>query len=404
MRAAVIGAGIVGLACAEELLRAGHDVQVFDPAPARGATHAAAGMLAPAGEAWHGETALLRLGLASAASWSEYAARLTATSGIDVDLRSHGTLLLGRDHDDLAQVRRTLDVLDAHGISYTELDRREAAAHEPALARVAGGALLPDDHNVNPRRVAEALLHLLGDRLVRAGVDLVDGWPTLPDGTRVDCHAVVVATGAHARGLVPWVRPVCGETIRLRAADAPTRVLRALVHGEAVYLVPRAGGEVVVGASEEEHADPATATLGPVLRLLGAARTLLPGLETAEILETTARHRPGTPDNGPVLGLCETDTDGHATGQDAKGRPRQVLALGHYRAGVLLAPLTAQVVRALVEGTAVPTVALPFGPDRFRPQRSDANGSSDRSPAAARPRHRPTPTHTAILEEGAVRP
>lgn len=354
MKVAVIGAGIVGLACAEELVRAGHDVRLFDPDPGAGATRAAAGMLAPAGEAWHGETELLRLGVASARLWPQYAARLHAASGLDVDLRTAGTLLVGQDHDDLQQVRRTLEVLEAEGLAFRELDRREAGAEEPTLSRVAGAALLPDNLNVNPRRVVRALLHLLGERVVRARATPGDVGVRVADCTRVACDAVVVATGVEARALVPAVRPVKGETIRLRAADPPTRVLRARVHGEPVYVVPRAGGEVVVGASEEEHDTEPAANLGTVVRLLHAARTLVPGLETSAVLEITARHRPGTPDNGPLIGPV-----------DGPGPVRRILAVGHYRGGVLLAPLTAQVVRAHVEGAEVPAVARSFEAGRF---------------------------------------
>ncbi len=364
MRVAVIGAGIVGLVCAEELLRAGHDVRVFDPDPGGGATWAAAGMLAPAGEAWHGETDLLRLGVASAQLWPEYAARLQAASGVDVDLRTQGTLLVGQDHDDLQQVQRSLGVLATEGIAFRELDRRETRAEEPTLSRVAGAALLPDDHNVNPRLVAEALLCLLGERVVRARATVFDGGVSFADGTELGCDAVVIATGAEARTLVPQVRPVRGETIRLRVIDRPSRVVRARVHGESVYVVPRADGEVVVGATEEEHATEPVAELGAVVRLLHAARTVVPGLERAEIVEITARHRPGTPDNGPLLGVV-ADT----------GPVRQVLAVGHYRGGVLLAPLTAQVIRAHVEDDDVPAVARPFAPSRFLPDRTSSSAS-----------------------------
>lgn len=360
MRVAVIGAGIVGLACAEELVRAGHDVRLFDPDPGGGATRAAAGMLAPAGEVWHGETNLLRLGVASARLWPQYAARLHAASGLDVDLRTAGTLLVGQDHDDLQHVHRTLEVLEAEGLAFRVLGRREARAEEPTLSRVAGAALLPEDHHVNPRRVAGALLRLVSEHLVRTRAALTPTGVVTADGRSHPCDAAVVATGAEARGLVRAVRPVKGETIRLRAADPPTRVLRARVNGEAVYVVPRADGEVVVGASEEEHDTEPHASLGTVVRLLHAARTLVPGLETADVLEITARNRPGTPDNGPLLGPAE-----------APGPLRVVLAVGHYRGGVLLAPLTARVVRAHVEGGEIPSLARPFTPARFAADPTD---------------------------------
>lgn len=370
MRVAVVGAGIIGLACAEELLRAGHDVRVFDPSPAAGATHAAAGMLAPAGEAWHGEAPLLRLGLASLALWPSYAERLERLTGGDVGLRSEGTLLVGLDHDDLDRVHRTLAVLAAHDVAFEELDRRSLREREPTLARVAGGASLPADLSVNPRRVAVALQRLLADRLAPLRVEVAEQRFTTVDGL-VEADAVIVATGAQARDWLPWVRPVRGETVRLRSVDPPRRVVRAHVHGRPVYVVPRAAGEVVVGATEEEHAAAPVAPVGAVVRLLDSARSLLPGLETAGVLEITARHRPGSPDNGPILGV-----------HGEPGSVRTVLAVGHYRGGVLLAPLTAQVVRACVEGTPVPDVAVPFSPDRFSP----APTVGDRAPTSDRGR------------------
>jgi glycine oxidase len=354
MRVAVVGAGIVGLACAEELVRGGHDVSVFDPDPGGGATHAAAGMLSPGGEAWYGETGLLRLGLASARLWPEYASRLGEAAGMHVDFRPHGTVLAGHDPDDVRTLERSLAMLAAEGVPVEQLDRRALRAHEPTPTRSAGGALLAGDHSVNPRRAAAALIRVLGDRLVRRHVDVSDHGVELPGSGPVDCEAVVVATGARARSLVPLVRPVQGETIRLRAADPPGHVVRARVHGEAVYVVPRAGGEVVVGASEEEHGGEPATTVGTVLRLLTAARTLMPGLDSAALLDVTTRHRPGTPDNGPLLGPRPT-----------REGPRQVLAVGHYRGGVLLAPLTAQVVRAHVEQRPVDEVARPFAGDRL---------------------------------------
>jgi glycine oxidase len=352
----VVGAGIVGLACAEELVRGGHDVRVLDPEPAAGATRAAAGMLAPAGEAWHGEHDLLRLGLASASLWPAYASRLSRDSGHDVGFRPSGTLLVGQDHGDLRDVERTLAVLSAHDVAFTRLDRQGLSGAEPELARAAGGALLPDDHSVDPRRVAAALIGLLGERLTPGLADrTVPSGLVLDDGREVACDTVVWATGVAARALGTPVRPVTGETIRLWAGSAPGRVVRARVRGESVYVVPRSADQVVVGASEEERVGEPRPRVGAVVRLLHAARTVLPALEHAEVLEITSRHRPGTPDNGPLLGPR----------RQSSGRPREVVAVGHYRGGVLLAPLTAQVVRAYVEGRPVPSVALPFRPDRF---------------------------------------
>jgi glycine oxidase len=359
LRVVVIGGGIVGLACADELVRAGHDVRLFDPAPALGATYAAAGMLAPGGEAWFGEEALLRLGVDSLERWPAYAAALEERSGRRVDLRAGGTLLVAADRDDLAEVRRACVLLEASGVRAEELDRRALRAHEPTLSgRVVGGALLPDDRNVNPRRVADALLAVLGGRVVRTRATAVADGVVLADGTRVPADVVVVATGS---ACIPHVRPVRGEVVRVRSRDAPSRVLRARVHGERVYVVPRADGELVIGATEEEHPvgdGMPLPTVGGLTRLLETARALLPGLDTADLLEVVARDRPGSPDNGPLLGPITSP-----------GPARVLVAGGHHRGGVLLAPVTGATLRAHVDGLDVPEAARPFTPDRIETHR-----------------------------------
>jgi glycine oxidase len=359
----VVGGGIVGLACADELVRAGHAVRVCDPTPATGATYAAAGMLAPAGEAWFGEERLLRLGLDSLARWPAFAASLAHRAGLELDLRTRGSLLVAGDRDDLAEVHRTGSLLAGAGVRVEELDRRTLRTREPTLSsRAAGGVLLPDDHHVNPRRVAAALLEVLGDRVVRARATPTRTGVVLDDGTRLPADVVVLATGASG---MPHVRPVRGEVVRVRTRDAPSRVLRARWHGERVYLVPRRHGELVIGATEEEHAagtgEPRP-TLGGVTRLLQTARELAPGLDTAELLEVVARDRPGSPDNGPLLGPVARPDDHPA---------RVLVAGGHHRGGVLLAPVTAEAIRAHVDGLEVPAAALPFTPDRFDPRDED---------------------------------
>lgn len=361
MRIAVIGAGVIGLACAYELIRGGHAVTVFDAHPAQGATHAAAGMLSPAGEAWYGEDELLRLGLASAALWSDYAAGLTARSGIDVDYRSVGTLVVGRDRDDLDVVLRTTDLLATHRIETEHLNREELLALEPTLnSRIAGGALLSGDHNVNPRKAAMALMAAIGERLtiMNARPDVADGMcrgVLTEDGKPHTADVVLVATGHLLDDMIPGqravIRPVRGEIIRARTDDPPSRTIRASIRGRAVYVVPRAGGEVVIGATSEEWAGDPRPTIGGVLRLLEDARTLLPTLHTAEILDITCRFRPGTPDNGPLIGPSSV-----------RGL---LVAGGHYRGGVLLAPITALAIRAYVEHGDAPEAARPFQPNRF---------------------------------------
>jgi glycine oxidase len=304
VRIKILGAGIIGLAVADEVLRRGHQVTVVDPAPGSGASYAAAGMLSPSAELWHGEEDLLRLGHASLALWPEYADRL------DVPLRTGGTVLTGHDAGDRQQVARQVVLLEKHGATVERLE--------------GGAAFLPDEASVDPRAVTAALL---------ARVPVVAADP----GT--DHDVTVLATGSVLPA--PYgslVRGVRGEILRVRTVDPPATTVRGWVHGDPVYLVPRASGEVVVGATSEEHDESPVVTAGGVLRLLTAARMLWPALDRAELVETIARDRPGTADNLPLVGPAGDGV---------------VLAAGHYRHGVLLAPLTARLVADHLETGAV---------------------------------------------------
>ena len=317
MRVHVIGGGIVGLACADALLARGHDVAVVDPAPGSGASAVAAGMLSPGAEAWHGEPEVHRLGVASAALWPAYAARL------GVPLHDRGTLLVGHDAGDGQEVERQAVLLDGLGVRVDLHGHRQLRDLEPGLGRVARGFRLAD-RAVDPRAVVTALLGRLSGHVHEREP------AATPD-------AVVVATGA--RLPAPWtplVRGVRGEVVRLRTDDTPSHVVRGWVAGDPVYLVPRAAGELVVGASVEEHDAPPVPTAGNVLRLLRAARALLPGLDRAEVLACEARDRPATRDHLPLVGPTHD--------------PRTFLAAGHFRHGVLLAPLTARLLADALEG------------------------------------------------------
>ncbi len=337
LRVTVRGAGIIGLAVADELVQRGHDVRVVDPAPAQGASYAAAGMLAPAAEVWHGEDDVLRLGLASLALWPDFARRL------GVPLETGGTLLVGVDAGDLQQVDRQVELLTRHGVATETWDRREVVEHEPSLARVGGGAWVPGEGRVDPRRVCAALL----DRVPVQATEPPESWR--PDVTVIATGSVLPDPHCHL------VRGVRGEILRLRTDDPPTRTVRGWVAGEPVYLVPRTpeqgvSAEVVVGATSEEHDGAPVVTAGGVLRLLAAARVLWPALDRAELVETTVRDRPSTIDGLPLIGWT--------------GRPGEMLAAGHYRHGVLLAPLTAQVIADALESDH-PDIDPAVDPRRF---------------------------------------
>ncbi|MBO0767423.1 MAG: FAD-dependent oxidoreductase [Solirubrobacterales bacterium] len=315
-RVRVMGAGIIGLAVADELLRRGHQVEVVDPSPGSGASYAAAGMLSPVGELWYGEEALHALGHEAAELWPDYAARL----GVALQ---RGSVLAGADAGDMAQIDRRLKLAGSHHEQAVALERAELLEREPGLGRVLGGAWLPDDHSVDPRAVVAAL---------RNRVRVADTAQT------IEPEVTVWATGTQLpEPYSALVRGVRGEILRLRlpTADLPRHTVRAWVHGEQVYVVPRAGGEVVVGATQEEHDAPPVVSAEAVWRLLDTARRLLPALDRAIFVEATARDRPGTADNLPLVGPTH--------------EPGVLLAAGHFRHGVLLAPLTARLIAEQIE-------------------------------------------------------
>jgi glycine oxidase len=329
MRVRILGAGIVGLSVADELIRRGHEVTVVDPAPGSGASYAAAGMLSPAGEAWYGEEDLTRLCLTSLALWPDFAARL------EVPVHTRGTLLVGLDAGDVQQVERQLSVLDLAGVSYERLVRRELLAREPGLGRVVGGAFLAEDHSVDPRAVVAALLERVGGRVE----------------TNTVADVTIIATGANLPD--PYsslIRPVRGDVVRVRTQEQVERTVRAWAHGEQIYVVPRIDSdEVVIGATTEERDGPLLPTVEGVWRLLDSARRVVPALDRASVVEVTSRDRPGTADNLPLVGPTH--------------EPGVVLAAGAYRNGVLLAPLIAQLVADHIEtGSVEPAV----DPRRFR--------------------------------------
>ncbi|MER5701364.1 glycine oxidase ThiO [Micromonospora sp. NPDC002296] len=348
---AVVGAGPVGLAVAWRCAARGLRVEVHDPAPGSGASYVAAGMLSPVAEAYFGEHELTGLLAASAARWPGFATELAEAAGTGFGYRTEGTLVVGLTSDDLAEARRLWTYQRGLGLPITPLRPSELRDREPALApRVRGGAVAPGDHQVDPRRLVAAL-RIAAER---AGATLVAG--PVRELSDLDARVTVVAAGCGAAALTGLpVRPVKGQILRLRALGGGPpgfrHVIRGYADGESVYLVPRDGGEVVVGATVEERAD-TRVTAGAALRLLRAAVDLVPELTEYDLAEASAGLRPGTPDNAPIIGPLP-------------GRPGVLAATGHHRHGIVLTPVTADLVAELVvTGEADPLLA-PFTPERF---------------------------------------
>jgi glycine oxidase len=367
----VVGGGIIGLASAWRLAQAGLSVTVCDPDPGSQATHASAGMLAPVTEAHYGEERLLRLNLASAARWPAFAAELEAAAGQPVGFRTCGSLLVAVDADDarlLADLGAFLTELD---LEAEVLSGSACRALEPALAPgIRGGLRVAGDHQADNRLVAAALLVALGragavvERRSVAAVRVVDDRArgvTLDDGLLIDAGWVVLAAGCWSAGIeglpadaVPPVRPVKGQIVRIQGPPQDPVLrgnVRGLVRGRSLYLVPRASGRIVVGATVEEQGFDTRVTVEGIHTLLHDAAVLVPGLLDLELAEIGAGLRPGSPDNEPIVG--PTPVEG------------LVVATGHYRNGVLLTPVTADGVVGLVGAGPMVEELEGFGPERF---------------------------------------
>ncbi|MEU3369732.1 glycine oxidase ThiO [Streptomyces sp. NPDC006711] len=368
----VIGGGIIGLVTAWRAARLGLGVVLVDPEPGGGAAQVAAGMLAAVTELHYGEQTLLALNVESARRYPAFVAELGEVTGLDTGYRACGTLAVALDLDDRAHLRDLHALQTRCGLESQWLSGRECRRLEPLLAPgVRGGLRVDGDHQIDPRRLARALLVACE----KAGVRFERAWArrltvlrgraagvTLADGAELHADQTVLAAGSLSgtldgvpEELLPPVRPVKGQVVRLTVppAYAPflSRTVRAVVRGSDVYLVPRENGELVVGATSEELGWDTTVTAGGVYQLLRDAHELVPGITELPLTETRAGLRPASPDNAPLLGPTAL--------------PGLVLATGHYRNGVLLTAVTGDVMAHVLTTGELPDEARPFTPRRF---------------------------------------
>ncbi len=370
MRVVIAGAGIIGVLTAWELRRRGVAVTLLDPAPAQGATRAAAGMLAPVSEVQYGQEVLYPLMLASAAQYPRLIAQLSDATARPLGYLRTQTIVLGVDHADRTALSNLQQLQRRFGMDIEEISVAGARRLDSALSpRLTGAFLIPGDHQIDPRQLVSGALdavcrpgaadgppaELLAQTVVALALDPAGGRVTgvvTDAGDRLEADVVVLAAGVDAaavdglpEGLRVPLRPVYGDILRLRT---PTRLLlpgetnlftstlRAHVHGLPVYLVPREDGGIVIGATSREDELPGPNT-GGVFRLLRDASAVVPAILETELVEVMARARPGTPDDLPVIG---TDPE----------LPGVVMSSGYFRHGILLAPLGARLTADLVTG------------------------------------------------------
>jgi glycine oxidase len=371
---AIIGAGVVGLGIAWRLAARGATVAVFDRGKAgSGASHAAAGMLAACCEAEPGEEALVALGRDSQARWPGFAEELLRVSGIDVELRCEGTLVLALTADDQAEIAHRLEFQRRLDLPLEWLAAAVTRAKEPHLAgKIAGALFSPQDHQVDNRRLVAAL-RIAAER---AGAKIHEHRPVreivvqggrakgvaFQDGATATADIVVLAAGAWSRKIEglppdrrPPVRPVKGQMLALRM-DPAAPLLNHVLWAPGAYLVPRRDGRLIVGATVEEKGFDETVTAGGVMALLDAAWRAIPAVEELPIDEIWVGHRPGSRDDAPILGPGPLEGLFYAT--------------GHHRNGILLAPVTADAMARLILDNVVEPAIRPFGLERFLPARA----------------------------------
>ena len=364
----IIGAGVIGLGIAWRLAHAGCSVTVYDRAEAgRGASWAAAGMLAAAVETEPGEEELLVLTLASQRMWPSFARELEAVSDISVGYRDEGTIVVALTRDDAEHLRHTCDFQKGLGLELQWLSGAEARRREPHLRPgIPAAVWSPRDHQVENRWLTQGL----GEAARRAGVVLREHVPVrevevaggraravLTDHGRDPADVVILAAGAWSREIagipsahLPPVRPIKGQMLALRM-DPSAPLLRHVVWAPRSYLVPRRDGRLVVGGTVEERGFDDTLTAGGLLALLEGAWRAVPAIEELPIAETWVGFRPGSRDDAPMLGPSGIDG--------------LIVATGHHRNGILLTPITVETVSAYVLTGRLPEIVEPFTPERF---------------------------------------
>jgi glycine oxidase len=345
----VIGGGIIGLSLSIELRKKGASVLVVERGePGREASYAAGGMLVEC--LLETPSALQPLAMASARMYPEFVHELEVESGMKVDLRDQGTIFFPPENVHERQGSTLLTLLPA-----------PVAELEPALAESNRPAFYLQERSVDPRALTAAALHAAKHRGVDVSsgdavtaVNLTDGRVAGVATRKTSFHApkVVNCAGAWSGQIAPYAfptRPVKGQMLCLAS---PSRgLLKHVVRSPEVYLIPRSDGRILVGTTVEEAGFDKRTDVATIQRLHRPAVAMVPELRNAKILQDWAGLRPGTPDALPILGLTPT--------------PGYYVATGHFRDGILLAPITAQIMAEIIEGKNPDYYLAPFSPARF---------------------------------------
>ncbi len=362
----IVGGGIIGMSIALELARNNREVLVLERDRAgHGTTWLGAGMLAASAELGFEEWELYQLSSHSSRLWPEFAAALEEESGIDVDHRTEGTFMVADDRDSAEALRRLFDFQVKCGLDVQWMTGAEALEREPFLApRLSGAIFSGTDHQADNRLIVKAL----AEALTRRGVTIRELCPiqsvvpdeaapvaVTADGERITGKRIVIAAGTWSRqieGLAPFepaVRPVKGQMVELQIE--PPFDLRHVVRGPSAYFAPKSSGRLLLGATSEEMGFDTSVTGGGLFKLLEGGWEIVPGIYDLKVTDTWAGLRPASRDHQPILG--------------PSGLPGIDYATGHYRHGVILAPVTAKLMAAYLVSGETPEEMRPFVPQRF---------------------------------------
>jgi glycine oxidase len=364
----VVGGGVIGLSIAREIAKDGGEVLLLERGElGEGASWAAAGMLAPQSEAAR-DNAFFRLCSASREVYPRWLDSLSRETGIDASYSRSGLLYLAGSSQEMSSLDARFSWQQQAGMKVQALSAQETCELEPAITMpIAGALLMSEESHVTPRKLVSALIASCLTRNVKIRTRqlvsevLSDGGSAA--GVRVEAErifggTIVIASGAwtsQIRGVAPQV-PISPRKGQILCLAARTPVLTHIVRWGETYAVQRASGELVIGATDENAGFDRSMTASGVGKLLAAAQQLSSATSCLPIQDMWSGLRPAAPDGLPVLGWGEL--------------PNLLFATGHYRNGVLLAPVTASIASALVQGRPSPSPLEPFRPSRFAAQAS----------------------------------
>jgi glycine oxidase len=355
---AIVGAGVAGLTVGYELAKRGVAVDLFSSRDFPPTSLVAAGMLAPGGEANYGEDYLIALQMRAAKHWQSLSVEIFESSGLEIGYETRGTLIVAGTNGDYGELQRLAAFERKLGLEPIPVTRSELSSSEPLLSdSLAGGLIIGDDAQVDNRAFVSALKILLTKSGARfrdeevIAIDTSNGALKTVSGTR-NYDSVVVAAGARMNRLVSTDRAigaVKGITVRVRLDPRmmPQHCVRGVVYGRKVYLVPRASGEMVIGATETETDwSNSEIEMHDLMELLEDAATVFPSIRMASLADISVGFRPQTNDNLPIAGQISERVWCHG---------------GHFRHGILLAPYTATMLAdAITIGYEMPKELAPM--------------------------------------------